>query len=96
MTWSPGPSGWFVSSWAFVLEPSADATRLLVRVRTIGGPAWLLWFLRLVLGKGDTVAHSSMLERIRARAEWHYQRSAEATAGATTGTSPVAEGEVGR
>jgi hypothetical protein len=36
------PKGiWFVTSWAFVLRPiGPEQTRLLVRVRGIGGPAW--------------------------------------------------------
>lgn len=72
------PKGiWFISSWAFVLEPlEAEKTRLMVRVRAIGGPFWLMGMIRLVLGKGDRVAHSSMFERLKTRAEACYsQRS---------------------
>ncbi len=70
------PQGiWFVSSWAFVLKPIGEGqSRLLVRLRAIGGPAWLFFFLRLILGKGDTAAHTSMLERIKTRAEAYYNK----------------------
>lgn len=69
------PKGlWFVSSWAFVLEPSgADKTRMMVRVRAVGGPPWRWGLLRLVLLKGDTVAHSTMLAGIRRRGERRYR-----------------------
>jgi len=68
------PQGiWFVSSWAFVLKPiDPEQTRLLVRVRAIGGPAWFVSVIRFIFGKGDTSAHSSMLERIKERAEARY------------------------
>ena len=70
-----GEGLWFITSWAFVLRPiGPEQTRLLVRVRAVGGPAWQFAFMRLVLGKGDTSAHSSMLERIKARAEAAYSR----------------------
>jgi hypothetical protein len=70
---------WFVCSWAFVLKPTGPAqTRLLVRVRGHGGPAWLLTVMRLTLLKGDTAAHGSMLERIKARAEARYRREMRA------------------
>lgn len=74
------PAGlWFVTSWAFVLKPiGPEQTRLLVRVRVIGGPAWQFALVRLILGKGDTAAHSSMLERIKAKAEAAYSRQARA------------------
>ena len=66
---------WFICSWAFVLEPlEREKTRLMVRVRAIGGPAWFIGMIRLGLGKGDTVAHSSMFERLKARAEASYYR----------------------
>ncbi len=70
------PKGiWFVSGWAFVLRPISRAqTRLLVRVRATGGPPWVFFFIRTVLGKGDTVAHRSMFERIKSRAEVCYER----------------------
>lgn len=75
------PQGiWFVSSWAFVLKPiGPEQTRLLVRVRAVGGPAWLFFGLRFILGKGDTAAHSSMLERIKTRAEATYRREVSAS-----------------
>jgi hypothetical protein len=68
------PQGiWFVCSWAFVLRPiGPEQTRLLVRVRATGGPASFFLLLRFILGKGDTAAHSSMLERIKTRAEAAY------------------------
>jgi proline iminopeptidase len=68
------PKGmWFESSWAFVLKPiGPEQTRLLVRVRIKGGPAWLFRAMMLTLGKGDTSAHASMLERIKARSEAAY------------------------
>ncbi len=71
------PGGvWFVSSWAFVLRPTGRRrTRWLVRVRATGGPAWFFPLIRLVLGKGDTVAHRSMFERVKARAEANYAES---------------------
>ncbi len=74
------PQGmWFVSSWAFVLKPiGPKQTRLLVRVRAIGGPVWMFFILRFILGKGDTAAHSSMLERIKAQAEVYYTRQVSA------------------
>ncbi len=69
------PKGiWFICSWVFVLEPlEAEKTRLMVRVRAIGGPPMLMAALRLVF-KGDTVAHSSLFERVKARAEARYAR----------------------
>jgi hypothetical protein len=61
---------WFVCGWAFVLEPvGEDRTRLLVRIRTYGGPAWAFPLLILVGGKGDTVAEVMMLRAIKERAE---------------------------
>lgn len=75
-----GKGLWFVSSWAFVLRPIGPGqTRLLVRVRAIGGPAWQFAIIRHILGKGDTAAHSSMLERIKARAEAAYSQQVDAT-----------------
>jgi hypothetical protein len=65
-----GQGLWFVCGWAFVLEPVGEGqTRLLVRIRTYGGPAWALPFLLLVGGKGDTVAENLMLRAIKERAE---------------------------
>ncbi len=71
------PKGfWFVCGWAFVLQALGEGrTRLLVRIRAIGGPAWLFLGMRLVLGKGDRVAHGTMLRRIKSRAEAWYRRS---------------------
>jgi hypothetical protein len=68
------PQGiWFASSWAFVLRPTGPGqTRLLVRVRARGEPAWMFLALGFTLRKGDTSAHSSMLERIKVRAEARY------------------------
>ncbi len=82
------PSGlWFVSAWSFVLRPIGEyKTRWLVRVRATGGPAWLFPFIRLVLGKGDTVAHRSMFERVKARAEAAYNRS---SSGVPAGSEPA-------
>ncbi len=58
----------------FVLEPlEAEKTRLLVRVRGVGDPPKLMAVLRLIF-KGDTVAHSSLFERVKARAEARYAR----------------------
>jgi len=55
---------------AFVLEPVGEGkTRMMVRVRAIGDPAWLM---RLILLKGDTVAHSTMLAGIKERTERRY------------------------
>ncbi len=70
------PKGiWFISSWVFVLEPlETEKTRLMVRVRGIGGPSWLMGMIRLVLGKGDRVAHSSMFERLKTKAEACYSQ----------------------
>jgi hypothetical protein len=75
------PKGiWFETSWAFVLKPIGPRqTRLLVRVRGLGGPAWLLSVMRLTLLKGDTAAHGSMLERIKARAEARYRHEIRTT-----------------
>ncbi len=75
------PKGiWFICSWVFVLEPlEAEKTRLMVRVRGVGGPPMLMAALRLVF-KGDTVAHSSLFERVKARAEARYARQEEAAA----------------
>ena len=68
------PKGmWFVSSWVFVLRPiGTGQTCLLVRLRVIGGPAWMFLLLRFILSKGDRVAHNSMFERIKTRAEAYY------------------------
>ncbi len=41
----------------------------MVRVRAVGGPAWLFLVMRLIFGYGDTVAHSTMLQGIKERAE---------------------------
>ena len=58
---------------AFVLEPVGEGkTRMMVRVRAIGDPAWLLWLMRLILLKGHTVAHSTMLAGIKERTERRY------------------------
>ena len=55
---------------AFVLEPVGEGkTRMMVRVRPIGGPAWLM---SLILLKGHTVAHSTMLAGIKERTERRY------------------------
>jgi hypothetical protein len=60
----------FLCSWAFVLEPAgAGHTRLLVRSRASGGPLWMIWFMRLVFGNGDTVMQRTMLQGIKERAE---------------------------
>ncbi len=65
---------WFKCSWVFVLEPlEREKTRLIVRVRAVGGPSWLMGSLRLVF-LGDRVAHSSMFERLKARAEVRYSQ----------------------
>jgi len=42
---------------------------MMVRVRPIGGPAWLM---SLILLKGHTVAHSTMLAGIKERTERRY------------------------
>ncbi len=60
----------FLCSWAFVLQPVDEkTTRLLVRSRAVGGPPWLLLFMRLVFGNGDTVMQRTMLHGIKQRAE---------------------------
>lgn len=65
------PKGiWFTCSWVFLIEPiGVDQTRLMVRVRAKGSPRYLIG----ILGKGDTVAHSSLFERVKTRAEQYYQ-----------------------
>ncbi len=70
------PKGiWFVSSWAFVLRSlGSGQTRLLVRLRVTAGPPIAFLMLRPILGIGDRVAHQSMFERIKARAEAYYKQ----------------------
>lgn len=69
------PKGiWFVCSWVFLLEPSGtDQTRLLVRIRADGNPRLLIG----ILGLGDNVAHNSLFERLKSRAEAYYKHSNE-------------------
>ncbi len=70
-----------------MLEPlEAEKTRLMVRVRALGGPPMLMVLLRLVF-KGDTVAHSSLFERVKAWAEARYARQ-EADAAALSSGIP--------
>ena len=72
------PKGiWFISSWVFVLEPlEAEKTRLLVRVRAVGGPAWIMVLMMpLIIGMGDRVAHNSMFERLKTRTQISKPRS---------------------
>jgi hypothetical protein len=52
-------------------------------LRSASGPAWLFSVMRLILGKGDTSAHSSMLERVKARAEASYTRQVSASSAAS-------------
>ena len=69
-TAAPPRGMYFVSSWAFVLEPiDAVTTRLLVRTRALFGPRWLRWLWRIIVQPGDTVMQRTMLQGIKERAE---------------------------
>lgn len=52
-------SGWWIrSSWAFVLNATSDgATRLVVRTRSIGNPAWAVRLATMLVGE---TAHAVM------------------------------------
>lgn len=65
------PKGlWFICSWVFVLRPAGfNRTRLLVRVRAIGGPKLLFGLMMSIFGYGDRVAHNTMFDLIKDRAE---------------------------
>lgn len=77
------PKGiWFTCSWVFLIEPMGDdQSRLLVRVKARGSPRCLIG----ILGKGDTVAHNSLFERVKTRAEEYYQHDIQSLK--STGTS---------
>ncbi len=68
------PKGlWFISSWVFLLTPvEENRTRLLVRERVVGGPRLVFSFMKFTFGYGETVAHITMFEAIKERAETLY------------------------
>jgi len=70
------PKGlWFICGWVFRLMPLAEnRTRLLVRVRAIGGPRLLFGFMKFTFGYGDTVAHITMFDALKERAEMLHLR----------------------
>lgn len=66
----PRPRWFSECSWAFVLEPEGEDTRLLVRLRVAGAPRTALAIGNaLVLGPGHVVMQRRQLGGIRARAE---------------------------
>lgn len=60
-------------TWAFVLRPVPDGTRLVVRARVTCTPVWPAWAVTLLLrvgfAAGDVVQAGAMLDGIRRRAE---------------------------
>jgi hypothetical protein len=63
-------------AWAFILEPVAAGTRLLMRARVTYTPVWPAPLVRLLIrvgfGIGDVVQAGGMLAGIRRRAETHH------------------------
>ena len=64
---NPGP--YLDFTWAFVLEPAVEGTRLLLRTRSNSQPAWMRVIARFALRPADIVMGRWMLKGIRRRVE---------------------------
>jgi hypothetical protein len=75
-SWRRRYGAWIDWTWAFVLEPVAEGTRLIVRSRLRLGPRWIAACYWLAIVPADFVMARQQLRGISSRAEGHAERHA--------------------
>ena len=69
LSWRERYGAWIDWTWAFVLEPVAGGTRLIVRSRCHLGPRWIAAGYWLAMVPADFVMARQQLRGVKSRAE---------------------------